>query len=161
MMPRKAASWLGWAKLHWRVFTGVGGYAIRNSITINFISWMKLTMENVKTLWELLQLVVEQDDDRRYSLHEFLLESTEEDRKRIEGKLTDADCKQFYEYMDGYTFVNKTEVEMAVSEYLEHVNQRPLCMWEMGDVREIVEDYIDERNLKFDEDGDVIAELPF
>ena len=122
---------------------------------------MKLTMENVKTLWELLQLVVEQDDDRRYSLHEFLLESTEEDRKRIEGKLTDADCKQFYEYMDGYTFVNKTEVEMAVSEYLEHVNQRPLCMWEMGDVREIVEDYIDERNLKFDEDGDVIAELPF
>ena len=118
-------------------------------------------MENVKTLWELLQLVVEQDDDRRYSLHEFLLESTEEDRKRIEGKLTDADCKQFYEYMDGFDFVNKTEVEMAVSEYVEHVNQRPLCMWEMWDLREIVEDYIDERNLKFDEDGDVIAELPF
>lgn len=109
-------------------------------------------MENIKTLWQLLQLVVEQDDDRRYSLHEFLLESTEEDRKRIEEKLTDADCKQFYEYMDGFNFVNKTEVEMAVSEYVEHVNQRPLCMWEMGDLREIAEDYMDERNLNFDEE---------
>lgn len=109
-------------------------------------------MENIKTLWELLQLVVEQDDDRRYSLHEFLLESTEEDRKRIESRLVDADQKQFYEYMDWFTFVNKTEVEMAVSEYLEHVNQRPLCMWEMWDLREIAEDYMNERNLEFDED---------
>ena len=71
-------------------------------------------MENLKTLWELLQLVVEQDEDRWYSLHEFLLESTEEDRKRIQDKLVDADQKQFYEYMDGFNFVNKTEVEMAV-----------------------------------------------
>jgi hypothetical protein len=44
------------------------------------------------------------------------------------------------------------EVEMAVSEYVEHVNQRPLCMWEMWDLREIVEDYMDERNLDFDEE---------
>ena len=107
-------------------------------------------MENIKTLWELLQLVVEQDDDRWYSLHEFLLESTEEDRKRIQDRLVDADQKQFYEYMDWFTFVNKTEVEMAVCEYVEHVNQRPLCMWEMGDLREIVEDYMNERNLDFD-----------
>ena len=113
-------------------------------------------MENLKTLWELLQLVVEQDDDRRYSLHEFLLESTEEDRKRIESRLVDADQKQFYEYMDYFTFVNKTEVEMAVSEYVEHVNQRPLCMWEMWDLREIVEDYISERNLEFDDDWNVL-----
>lgn len=56
-------------------------------------------MENIKTLWELLQLVVEQDDDRRYSLHEFLLESTEEDRKRIESRLVDADQKQYREHM--------------------------------------------------------------
>lgn len=109
-------------------------------------------MENIKTLWQLLQLVVEQDDDKRYSLHEFLLESTEEDRRRIESRLVDEDQKQFYEYMDWFNFVNKTEVEMAVNEYLEHVNQRPLCMWEMGDLREIAEDYMNERNLKFDED---------
>lgn len=109
-------------------------------------------MENLKTLWQLLQLVVEQDDDRRYSLHEFLLESTEEDRKRIEKKLTEADCKQFYEYMDWFNFVNRNEVECAVGDYIEHVNQRPLWMWEMGDLREIVEDYMNERNLKFDEE---------
>ena len=109
-------------------------------------------MENLKTLWQLLQLVVEQDDDRRYSLHEFLLESTEEDRKRIEEKLTDADQKQFYEYMDWFNFVNRNEVECAVGDYVEHVNQRPLWMWEMGDLREIVEDYMNERNLNFDEE---------
>lgn len=109
-------------------------------------------MENIKTLWELLQLVVEKDDDRWYSLHEFLLESTEEDKKRIESRLVDADQKQFYEYMDWFNFVNKEEVEMAVSEYVEHVNQRPLCMWEMWDLREIVEDYMNERNLDFDEE---------
>lgn len=40
--------------------------------------------------------------------------------------LTDADQKQFYEYMDGYNFVNESEVEMAVCEYVEHVNQQPL-----------------------------------
>jgi hypothetical protein len=112
---------------------------------------MKLTMENIKTLWELLQLVVEKEE-KRYSLHEFLLESTAEDRKMIQDKLVDADQRQFYEYMDWFDFVNKTEVEMAVSEYLEHVNQRPLCMWEIWDLREIVEDYMDERNLEFDED---------
>lgn len=109
-------------------------------------------MENLKTLWQLLQLVVEQDDDRRYSLHEFLLESTEEDRKRIEGKLTEADQKQFYEYMDWFNFVNRNEVECAIGDYIEHVNQRPLWMWEMWDLREIVEDYMDERNLNFDEE---------
>ena len=109
-------------------------------------------MENLKTLWELLQLVVEQDEDRWYSLHEFLLESTEEDRKRIQDKLVDADQKQFYEYMDGFNFVNKTEVEMAVCDYVEYINQRPLCMWEMWDLREIVEYYMDERNLEFDEE---------
>ena len=109
-------------------------------------------MENLKTLWELLQLVVEKDDDKWYSLHEFLLESTEEDRKRIQDKLVDADQKQFYEYMDGFNFVNKTEVEMAVNDYVEYINQRPLCMWEMGDLREIVEYYMDERNLEFDEE---------
>lgn len=109
-------------------------------------------MENLKTLWQLLQLVVENDDDRWYSLHEFLLESTEEDRKRIQDKLVDADQKQFYEYMDWFNFVNKTEVEMAVNDYVEYISQRPLCMWEMWDLREIAEDYMNERNLEFDDE---------
>ena len=114
-------------------------------------------MENFKTLWELLQLVVEQDDDRWYSLHEFLLEAKKEDLKRIEKKLTEADQKQFYEYMDGYTFVNETEINMAVNEYLEFVNNRPLDMWEMLDMWEIVDDYIRNRNIKLDDDWNILA----
>lgn len=57
-------------------------------------------MENLKTLGQLLQIVVEADDDKWYSLNDFLLQSTDEDRKRIEEKLVDADQIQFYEYMD-------------------------------------------------------------
>lgn len=108
-------------------------------------------MENIKTLWELLQEVVENDDDKWYSLHEFLLEWKKSDFKRIESKLTTADQKQFYEYMDWFNFVNEQEVEMAICEYVEHVNQRPLCMWEMWDMRDVAEDYIRERNLNFEE----------
>lgn len=111
-------------------------------------------MENVKTLWQLLQMVVENDDDKWYSLHEFLLESTEEDRKRIEEKLTNEESKQFYEYMDGFNFVNESEVNMAVCEYYEKTMERPLCMWEMWDLSEIAEDYMRERNLDFEEEFD-------
>lgn len=110
-------------------------------------------MEWYKTLGQMLQNIVE-DSNERFSLHEFLLESTEEDRKEIESKLVDADYKQFYEFMDTYSFVNKSEVEMAVCEYVEFVNDRPLCMWEMGDIYDIVDDYIENRNLKFDDDED-------
>lgn len=113
-------------------------------------------MENLKTLWQMLQEIVENDDDKWYSLHEFLLYSTDEDRKRIESNLTDADQKQFYEYMDWFTFVNDQEVYMAVCEYVEHVNQRPICMGEMWDMSEIAEDYLDNKNLKVDEDWNII-----
>lgn len=109
-------------------------------------------MENLKTLWQLLQEVIENDWDNWYSLHEFLLESSEEDRKRIEEKLTETDMKQFYEYMDWFTFVNSEEVYNAVCEYYEKVNNRPLCMGEMGDMSEVAEDYIREKNLNFDEE---------
>ena len=110
------------------------------------------TSDDIKTLWELLQEVIENDDDKWYSIHEFLLESTEEDRKRIEEKLTDEDSKQFFEYMDGYNFVNSDEVYMAVSEYTEKVMNRPLSMGEMWDMSEIADYYMSERWLEFDEE---------
>lgn len=107
-------------------------------------------MENIKTLWELLQLVVEKEN-KYFSLFDFLDEENSFRRKDIKKKLEEADQKQFYEYMDGFDFVNETEVYVAVCEYIEHVNQRPLCMWEMVDMNDIAEDYIRERNLNFDE----------
>ena len=112
-------------------------------------------MENYKTFWMMLQEIVEKEE-KWYSLHEFLLESTDEERKEVQDKLVDADYKQFYEYMDGFTFVNEAEIRMAVNEYLEFVNNRPLCMWEMLDMEEIVEDYIRNRNLEFDDDWDIL-----
>lgn len=108
-------------------------------------------MQNLKTLWQLLQEVVEKEE-KRFSLHDFLLESTEEDRKSIETKLTDADSKQFFEFMDWYTFVNKDEVYSAVCEYYEFTMERSASIWECLDLRESADYYIDEKNLNFDEE---------
>lgn len=109
-------------------------------------------MENIKTLWELLQELVENDDDRWYSLHEFLLESTEEDRKRIQDKLVDADQKQFYEYMDWFTFTSENEVNMAVQDYYEKTMNRSISIGEAVDLRDVTQDYMRERNLEFDDE---------
>ena len=108
-------------------------------------------MQDIKTLWQLLQEIVEKEE-KWYSLHDFLLESTEEDRKEIESKLTDADYKQFYDFMDAYTFVNKTEVYMACCEYYEKTIDRSISMWECGDLREVADDYIREKNLNLDDE---------
>jgi hypothetical protein len=53
--------------------------------------------------------------------------------------------------MDWFDFVNENEVYMAVCEYVEHINQKPLCMWEMWDMRDIANDYIRDRGLEFEE----------
>ena len=108
-------------------------------------------IEWIKTLWELLQEIVE-ETEKWYSLHEFLLEASEEERKEIESRLTDADYKQFYEYMDWFTFVNKDEVHMACSQYFEATMNRAISMWESVDLYDDADDYIDNRNLNFDED---------
>lgn len=108
-------------------------------------------METIKTLWQLLQEVVEKEN-KRFSLYEFLEDATKEEKREIKNKLVDADNKQFYEYMDGFSFVNETEVYMACSEYYEKVMDRAISMWECGDISEVADDYIREKNLNFDED---------
>ncbi len=108
-------------------------------------------METIKTLWQLLQEVVEKEE-KRFSLYEFLEDATKEEKREIKNKLVDADNKQFYEYMDGFDFVNETEVYMACSEYYEKVMDRAISMGECGDISEIADDYIREKNLNFEED---------
>lgn len=109
-------------------------------------------IEWIKTLGEMLQDVIENDDDRRFSIHDFLLESTEEDRRRIEGYLVDADVKQFYEYMDAFTFVSKEEIHMACENYYEATMNRAISMWECIDLYEVVDQYMEERNLTFEDE---------
>lgn len=117
-------------------------------------------IEWIKTLWELLQEAIENDDDKWYSIHEFLLYSTGEDRKRIEEKLTDMESKQFYEYMDWFNFVNEDEVHMACQQYFEATMNRAISIGECLDLDEIVDDYIRNKWLEFDEEEHVIT-LPF
>lgn len=115
--------------------------------------------DDIKTLWELLQDIVEKEE-KWYSLHDFLLNSTEEDRKRIEEKLTDEDSKQFFDYMDIYTFVNKDEVYMACCEYYEKSMNRSISMWECWEMYELADYYMQEKNLNF-EDEEEKENLPF
>ena len=105
----------------------------------------------LKTLWTLLQEVVE-SEEKWYSLYEFLEEENRLRFKDVKDKLIKANQKQFYEFMDWFTFVNETEVNNAVWEYFEIVNNRPVSMWELGDLSEVADDYIRNRNLNFDED---------
>lgn len=108
-------------------------------------------MENVKTLGELLQDIVEKEN-KYFSLYDFLDEDNHLIRQDIKDKLEKAEQKQFFEYMDGYNFVNSDEVYMAVSEYTEKVMNRPLSMGEMWDMSEIADYYMSERWLEFDEE---------
>jgi len=108
-----------------------------------------MKLEELKTMWQILQEIVNED---YYSLHEFLLDSTEEERKRVEKEMTDRDCKQYYEYLDSITFENRDHLESEICKYCEYVNQQPLGMWEMLDISEMAEDYARERKLPFYED---------
>jgi hypothetical protein len=83
---------------------------------------------------------------------DFLLYSTEENRKETEKKLTETDYNQYYEYLDSKNFKNRDQLETAISEYCEYVNQQPLGMGEMFDISDMAEDYARERKLPFYED---------
>lgn len=115
------------------------------------------TTTGLKTLGTLLQEVVE-NEEKWYSLHEFLLEATEEERKEVESKLVDADYKQFYEYMDAYSFASKDEVHMACQDYFEATMNRAISIWECMDLYDVADDYIENRNLNFDDDWE---DLPY
>ena len=99
----------------------------------------------------MLQEIVNED---YYSLHDFLLYSTEEDRKRIESELVDRDRDQYYKYLDSLEFENKDELEAEVCRYIEHTNQSQLGMGEMGDVSEMADDYIEHRGLPFNDEDE-------
>ena len=105
-----------------------------------------MKLEELKTHWQMLQEIIHED---YYSLHEFLLESTEEYRKETEKKLTDMDYKQYYEYLDSIDFKDKDHLESEICKYCEYVNQQPLWMGEMGDISDMADDYIRGKGLPF------------
>ena len=108
-----------------------------------------MKLEELKTLWQMFQDLVNED---YYSINDFLIYSTEEDRKRVESKLVDMDSDQYYKYLDSQTFENKDQLEREIDMYCEYVNQQPLGMGEMGDISDMADDYARERKLHFYED---------
>lgn len=108
-----------------------------------------MELKELKTMGQILQEIVNED---YYSLHEFLLDSTEEERKRIEKEMTDRDCKQYYEYLDSITFEDKDQLETAICEYVEYTNRQSLGMGEMFDISDAAEDYAREKKLPFYEE---------
>ena len=107
-------------------------------------------MGNIKTLWQLLQDIVEKEE-RRFSLYDFLMYASDDERKEIHEKLVDADSKQYFAFMDSYNFVNEDEVYCATVEYYEKTMDRTASIGEHMDLYENVDYYIREKNLQFDE----------
>ena len=108
-----------------------------------------MKLEELKTLWQMFQDLVNED---YYSINDFLIYSTEEDRKRVESKLVDMDSDQYYKYLDSIKFENKDQLEREICMYCEYVNQQPLGMGEMLDISDMADDYARERKLPFYED---------
>lgn len=105
---------------------------------------------NYKTLWMMLQECVTKQD-KFFSLHEFLLDSTEEDRREVHDMLVDMDSIQYENFMDSFTFVSKDEVSMATVEYYEFVNQTTASMWEIMDLANLTDDYCYNHELFLDD----------
>lgn len=82
---------------------------------------------------------------------DFLREANEDEIKEVVKQLDDIAYKELYKYLDSFIFVNKSEVEMAMSEFIEKFEIRTLWMWEMGDISEYADMYIDD-NYEMDED---------
>lgn len=108
-----------------------------------------MKLEELKTLWQILQDLVNED---YYSIHDFLMYASEEDKKQLDYKLVDIDSKQYYKYLDSIKFEDKDQLETAICEYEEYTNQQPLGMGEMGDISDMADDYARERKLPFYED---------
>ena len=107
-----------------------------------------MKLEELKTHWQMLQEIIHED---RYNLMDFLLYSTEENRKETEKKLVDMDYKQYYEYLDSKKFKNRDELETEICRYCEYVNQQDLGMWEMWDISDMADEYIDYRKFPFND----------
>ena len=110
-----------------------------------------MKLEELKTLGQMLQEIVNKD---YYSLHEFLLDSTEGYRKETEYKLVDMDYKQYYKYMDSLKFENREQLETEICKYLEYVNQQDIGMWEMMDISDMADEYIEYMWFPFNDDED-------
>lgn len=69
--------------------------------------------------------------------------------------------KKIFEYMDEYYYVNKSEVEMSAQEawaktFYPDEPDYQMSYGEIADAQEYAEMYIKEKNIKFDENGDII-----
>ena len=108
-----------------------------------------MKLEELKTHWQMFQDIIHED---YYSINDFLIYSTEEDRKRVESELVDRDSKQYYKYLDSLKFEDQDTLETAICEYCEYVNQQQLGMGEMFDISDMADDYARERKLPFYEE---------
>ena len=69
--------------------------------------------------------------------------------------------KKIFEYMDEYYYVNKSEVEMSAQEaraktFYPDEPDYQMSYGEIADAQEYAEMYIKEKNIKFDENGDIV-----
>lgn len=59
---------------------------------------------------------------------------------------------EIYSYLDEYAFINESEVNMAVQDYFMEEGQEQFGMYDCIECGNIAEQYIKDRNIKFESD---------
>lgn len=84
---------------------------------------------------------------------DFLREASEDEVKEVISKLDDLAYKELYKYLDSFIFETKEEVEREMIKFIEEFEMRCLGMWEMGDIGDYADDYINGRYEIDDDDN--------
>ena len=87
-------------------------------------------------------------------------EEMQADLQLEEMKLKKEFKKEVFEYVDSIYLVNRSEIEMAIGDaYIKANGEKEghqLSYWELSEVVEMVDEYIEKKWITFDEDGDII-----
>lgn len=116
----------------------------------------ELDRNELPTVYDAFKEIIAGNDGEFFDICDFLLHSTELQRKAVAKQLDNWRTEQIEKYLDWFNFVNRSEVASAYSHIIEHLEQRPLSMWEYGDLEEAISYYIDDRYIQNDDEEETL-----
>ena len=116
-----------------------------------------LDRNELPTVYDAFKEIIAGNEWDFFDICDFLLHSTELQRKAVADRLDNWRTKAIEDYLDWFKFVNRSEVASAYAQIVEHIEQRPLSMWEMGDLEEAISYYIDEKYIQNDDEEETLS----
>lgn len=112
----------------------------------------ELEWEEFKTRDEVIAKVEELMDE--YDIENYSSEEIADEF--IDNEWLDFD-EMLYDYLDWYSFVNKTEIVGAIEQYFypdEEWQKESASYWELSKYEEMADEYMNDRNIEFEEEED-------